>query len=164
MRNVKALQQWLLIGLIFSCLSVASLNATAQHPNEGIANGYSKINQDSTKLVKMKGLVPQYESNKKTTASQAQQSADDNKTAANRLSDDPQDKKLARKADNAANDARSDAKKARVAADKLEDLNKDIDKLSEKLLKERAKLDKDVRAQATAPLNSPAAAQKDSTQ
>jgi len=164
MRNVKALQQWLLIGSVFSCLSAASLSASAQNSNKEIASLYSKISQDSIKLAKLKGEVQQDESNKKTTANQAQLSADDNKTAANRLSNDPQDKKLARKADNAASDARTDARKARVAADKLEGLNKDIDKLTEKLLKERAKMDKLVRSEATTPATQAAAAQKDSTQ
>jgi hypothetical protein len=45
----------------------------------------------------------------------------------------------------------------------LEDLNKDIDKLTEKLLQERAKMDKLVRSEATAPANITVAAQKDST-
>jgi hypothetical protein len=174
MRNVKVLQQPLLPGLLFSFLSAASLcaallcaaslSASAQTSNQEIASLSSKISQDSIKLVKLKSQVQQCEMDKKTTANQAQQSADENKTAANRLANDPQDKKLARRADNAASDARIDAKKARSAADKLEGLNKDIDKLSEKLLKERAKMDKFVRSEATAPANATAAAQKDSTQ
>jgi hypothetical protein len=164
MKNENALKQRLFVGMTFFFLFATALRASAQNSNQQIVSLNSKISQDSFKLAKMKALLPQYESDKKSTANQAQQSADDNKTAANRLSNDPQAKKLARKADNAASDARSDARKARKAADKLTELNKDIDKLTYKIEKERAKLEKVVRTQATTPVNTTSAAQKDSTQ
>jgi hypothetical protein len=72
----------------------------------------------------------------------AQESADDNKRAADKLADNPQDKKLASRAHSAAKQAKSDSQKARVAAVKLDDLNKDIKKLTTRLGKEQAKLNK----------------------
>jgi hypothetical protein len=88
----------------------------------------------------MKASIPEKEKAKAETAEQAQKSADDNRKAANKLSNDPQDRKLARRADRSASDARDDAKKARIAADDLEDLYKDIRKLTERIEKEEKKI------------------------
>jgi len=102
----------------------------------------AKLSEDSAKLVKFKGMISQFEKGKKDAAEQAQQSADDNKRAADRLADDPQDKRLARKARGAAKTARNDSQKARVAANKLDDLNDDIKKLTRQLGKEQTRLEK----------------------
>ncbi|HEV2353587.1 MAG TPA: hypothetical protein VGR89_05055 [Puia sp.] len=102
----------------------------------------ARIGEDSAKLARLMAMVPQYEKDKQNAADQAQQSADANKSAADKLSNDPQDKKLAKKADKAASLARSDARKAREASDKLDDLNKEIKKLTRELEKEQAKLQK----------------------
>src|ERR1700722_16966851 len=126
MTREKILQKLFSIGSIFFALASSAQNNDQNEKQ--IIKLQAKISEDSAKLVKFNSLIPDFEKQKKQTAGQAQQSADDNKTAAERLSNDPQDKKLARKADNAASDARSDAKKARAAADRLESLNKDIDK------------------------------------
>jgi chromosome segregation ATPase len=155
MSREKILQKLFVMGSIFSALSVSAQGD--DHNEKQVIKLQAKVSEDSAKLVKFNSLIPDYEKQKKETAEQAQQSADDNKTAANRLSNDPQDRKLARKADNAASDARSDAKKARVAADKLDDLNQDIKKLTKQLGNERDKLDKYLH-----PNPVPAVAQKDS--
>lgn len=102
----------------------------------------SKIAADKEKLAKLQATVPQAAKDKEETAVQAQESADDNRKAASRLSNDPQNSKLARKADNQAGDARNDSRKARKAADRLETLNKDIRNLTEKIAKEETKLKK----------------------
>jgi chromosome segregation ATPase len=99
----------------------------------------AKISEDSAKLVKFQSMVSPFEKEKSETADNAQQSADDNKKAAERLSNDPQDKRLARKARNAATDAKRDARRAREASDKLDDLNSDIRKLTKQLAKEKDK-------------------------
>jgi len=155
MTREKILQKLFLIGSIFSALASSAQNNDKNEKQ--IIKLQAKVSEDSAKLIKFNSLVPDYEKQKKETAEQAQQSADDNKTAAERLSNNPQDRKLARKADNAASDARSDAKKARVAADKLDDLNQDIKKLIKQLEKERDKLDTYLHATPV-----PVAAQKDS--
>lgn len=154
MRNAKVVKQFFLLAALLSTLSL-----TAQDKNDKqIIQLQAKIGEDSAKLVKFRGLVPQFEKGKKNAADQAQQSADDNKNAANRLSNDPQDKKLAKKADNTASDARSDARKARIASDKVDDLNKDIEKLTKQFEKEQAKLDKYQQAALAAAANSKSAA------
>jgi chromosome segregation ATPase len=155
MTRERILQKLFLIGSVFSALASSAQNNDQNEKQ--IIKLQAKVSEDTAKLIKFNTLLPDYEKQKKVTADQAQQSADDNKTAAERLSNDPQDRKLARKADNAASDARSDAKKARVAADKLDDLNQDIKKLTKQLEKERDKLDQYLHA-----IPVPVVAQKDS--
>jgi hypothetical protein len=119
-------------------------------PDKELVKLLAKVSEDSAKLVKLKGMISQFEKDKKDAANQAQESADDNKRAADRLADNSQDKKLARRAHSAAKQAKSDSQKARVAAVKLDDLNKDIQKLTTQLGKEQAKLDKYQAARAPA--------------
>jgi len=118
------------------------LMASAQIMNKDSLSLVSKINADKEKLAKLQGSVAEREKEKLKAAQLAQESADDNRVAANRLSNDPQDKKLARKADNGAADARDDARKARKANSRLENLNMDILNLTEKIAKEETKLKK----------------------
>jgi hypothetical protein len=155
MTREKILQKLFLVGSIFFALASSAQNNDQNEKQ--IIKLQAKVSEDSAKLVKFNSLMPDFEKQKRQTADQAQQSANDNKTAAERLSNDPQDRKLARKADNAASDARSDAKKARVAADKLDDLNQDIKKLTKQLEKERDELYQYLHA-----IPVPVVAQKDS--
>ena len=141
---VKFLRAPLKKSLILSLLGVVcfGLAASAQMVNKDSLSLVNKIKSDQEKLAKMQNSVPDAEKGKKQTAEQAQESADDNRKAANKLSNDPQDKKLARRADNEAGDARSDAKKARKATDHLENLNKDILNLTERIAKNQTKLNR----------------------
>ena len=93
----------------------------------------NRLTRDREKLTKLQSQVEPQRKEKEDDAIQAQKAADENRRAAERLSGDPQSRKLARRADNAASDARSDAKKARKSADKLDDLQKDIRDLSESI-------------------------------
>ena len=120
------------IAVAFTFMSVS-----AQQINTDSLSLISKISANQLKLAKLQNTVEEITRDKQDHAISAQQSADKNKTAAGRLSDDPTDKKQARKADNAASDARSEAKKARKAADKLKDLNKNIADLKDKIAKTR---------------------------
>ena len=122
--------------VMFTCMSVSA----QQKINTDSLTLVSKISADQLKLAKLQNTLEETTRSKQDYALTAQQSADKNRTAAGRLSDDPTDKKEARNADNAAGDARSDAKKARKASDKLKDLNKDIADLKEKIAKNQAKL------------------------
>ena len=98
------------------------------------------LNERKIKLAKLENeLIAQNQTVDKT-AEQAQASADNNGTAAARLTNDAQDKKKARKASNAAGDARRDAKRARKAADSLESLNKDIESLKTAISDDERKL------------------------
>jgi outer membrane murein-binding lipoprotein Lpp len=139
-------KKMVLHGMVFSGLLLLGIGATAQADSTRVTNDkklvklLAKVNEDSVKLVKFNGMVAQFEKDKENAATQAQQSADDNKRAAERLADNPQDKKLARRARSAARTAKNDSQKARVAANKLDDLNDDIKKLTRQLGKEQGKL------------------------
>ena len=121
------------------CLCVKT---SAQKVNTDSLKLVSKISDDQLKLGILQNTVNQKTRDKQDGAIAAQESADKNATAATRLSDDPQDKKAARQADNAAGDARSNARKARKAADRLNKVNKDIADLQTKIAKEQVELSK----------------------
>jgi hypothetical protein len=155
-KEIGFLRPFLLTGLLLlgirAAAQVDSLRTDSMRvsPDKQLVKLLAKVSEDSTKLVKFKGMVSQFEKDKKDAGNQAQESADDNKRAADRLADNPQDKKLAGRAHSAAKQAKSDSRKARVAAEKLDDLNKDIKKLTRQLGKEQAKLDKYQAARAPA--------------
>ena len=93
----------------------------------------------------------------------AQQSANANATAANSLSANPQDKKDARQADNAASTAKGDSRRARKAADRLDNLNKNILELQIKIADQQSKLIQFTHL-TYAPVAPPIPAQADTTQ
>jgi hypothetical protein len=129
------------ISLSISLFALLRL-AMAQAPNKDSIKLVNRITEDKDKLSKLQALVPELETQKETTAAKAQESADANRKAANKLSNDPQYKRLAKRADNRAGDARSDAKKARNAESKLDKTNRDIRNLAEKIEKEESRLRK----------------------
>jgi hypothetical protein len=141
MRKKSVFNPIIFAALVFSVTTAAAQGDSTQPTNDKkLVKLLAKVNEDSVKLVKFKGMVSQFEKDKKDAANLAQQSADDNKQAADRLADNPQDKRLARRAHSAAKTAKSDSQKARVAAGKLDDLNDDIKKLTLQLGKEQGKL------------------------
>lgn len=144
-------------------LFLLSTSLCAQKVNTDSLSLVSKISSDQLKLGKLQNMVEQKTRAKQDAATKAQQSADANKTAADRLGDASQDKKLARQADNKAGDARSDAKKARIAAKNLDDLNKDIQDLQDKIAKNQSRLDKYVQAGTASVTLIPNAPVPDST-
>ena len=125
---------------LFALLHCGS--ASAQKVNTDSLKLASKISEDQLKLGKLQNQVEPYTKDKDDAARQAQKSASDNADIAARLSSNPQDKALARKADNSASTARSDAKKARRAASRLDDLTKEISDLKDKIAKEQSKMSK----------------------
>jgi cell division protein FtsL len=130
-------------------LFLVSTSLSAQQINTDSLSLVSKISSDQLKLGKLQNMVDQKTRDKVDAATKAQQSADANKTAADRLGDASQDKKLARQADNKAGDARSDAKKARIAASNLDKLNKNIQELQDKIAKNQTELNKYVQPGVT---------------
>jgi hypothetical protein len=127
------------MAVVIACVSVSA--QSAQKINTDSLSLVARISADQLKLAKLQNTVEEKTRDKQDQATTAQQSADKNKTAADRLSDDPMDKTQARKADNAASDAKSDSKKARKASDRLKDLNKNIADLKAKIAEEQEKLD-----------------------
>jgi len=93
----------------------------------------------------------------------AQNSASDNARAAEKLNDDPNNKKLASDANSKAGDAKSDAGKARKEIRRLDDLNKNITDLKSKIAVAQAKLSAYIPAPNLTPVNMPVP-QPDTTQ
>lgn len=98
------------------------------------------LNDQKIKLAKLENELTATTHLADKTAQQAQISADKNDTAADRLTDDAQDKRKASRASNSARHAQRDAKKARRAYEKLEDLNKDIESLRSRIADDEIKL------------------------
>lgn len=139
------------IGLLLFCVSVS-----AQRVNTDSLSLVSKISADQLKLGKLQNQVEQKTKNKQDASEQAQKSANENSTAAGKLSDKPEDKKLARTANSKASDAKSDSRNARKEAGRLDKLNKDIEDLKERIAKNQVKLNKYIQdgnaARATVPV------------
>lgn len=98
------------------------------------------INDRKLKLAKLENSVDEKTRDLQKANDQAQQSANDNADAASKLSANPNDKSLAKRADKTANDAKRDSRRARKAAKELEDLNKDIADLKSKIADDEKKL------------------------
>jgi predicted RNase H-like nuclease (RuvC/YqgF family) len=113
---------------------------SAQQVNTDSLKIVSNISEYQLKLGKLQNTIDQKTQNKQDGAVKAQVSANQNLTDANRLSNDPQNKKDAKQAENAAGEAKSDAKKARKATDELNKLNKKIAYLQIKISDEKVKL------------------------
>jgi len=77
-------------GMLFLCTSVH-----AQKANIDSLELVAQISQDQLKLGKLQNMVDQKTRNKQTAALDAQNSASDNVRAAEKLNDDPDNKKLA---------------------------------------------------------------------
>lgn len=131
----KALYLLFPVGLLFLYTSVA-----AQKANIDSLGLVAQISQDQLKLGKLQNMVDQRTINKQNAAVDAQNSASDNVRAAEKLNVDPNNKKLARDANNKAGDAKSDAGKSRKEAGRLDDLNKKIVDLKSRISVAQAKL------------------------
>jgi len=125
------------IGLLFLYMSVS-----AQKVNTDSLSLVSKISADQLKLGKLQNQLEQKTKNKQDASDQAQRSANDNSNAADKLRDEPGNKKLARKANNKAGDAKSDSRNARRESDRLDNLNKDIQVLKNRIADNQANLNK----------------------
>jgi len=122
----------------FSQISPDSIQSLKQQKLSLELSG--KINDNKIKLAKMENEVDRKNSDVRNTAAEAKSAAADNQEAASNLTNNPQDKKLARKAEKSANLAQKNAKRARVAADDLANLLKDIQSLKNKIADQQSKL------------------------
>jgi hypothetical protein len=131
-----------ILGLITICFLFFYTTVSAQRVNTDSLALVSKISSDQLKLGKLQNTVGQTTKDKQEASMKAQKSADENTAAAGKLSDNPEDKKLARDAKNKAGDAKSDARNARKEEGRLDNLNKDIQDLKNKIASEQVKLNK----------------------
>lgn len=120
---------------------VVSKDSIGSLKNQKEAIQISKdLNERKIKLAKLENELKDKSELVDKTAQKAQESADDNGTAAERLTNDAQDKKKANKANNAAGDAQRDSKKARKASNSLENLIEDIESLKSAIADDEKKL------------------------
>jgi hypothetical protein len=128
------------ISLITAGLVAFSLAVTAQKINTDSLSLVSRISQNQLKRAKLQNTVKQTTWNKQDDSLKVQNAANKNSEDAMRLANDPQNKQLAKKADNAASDARQDAKDARHSDRKLQNLNKQIAGLTNKIASDQIRL------------------------
>ena len=125
------------IGLLFFCISTF-----AQKVNTDSLSLVSKISTDQLRLGKLQNQLEQKTKNKEDASAQAQKSADENSAAADKLRDNSDNKKLARKANNKAGNAKSDSRHARRESNRLDELNKDIQEVKNRIANNQVKLNK----------------------
>ncbi len=99
-----------------------------------------RLNENKMELAKLENEREGKATAVSQTSENAQKSADANKEAADRLGDQSQDRKLARRANNSAGSARADAKRARKAGYSLEKLDTDISSLKASIEADEKKL------------------------
>lgn len=99
-----------------------------------------RLNENKMQLAKLENEREEKMMEVSQTSENAQKSADANKQAADKLKDESQDRKLARRANNSAGSAKSDAKKARKAGYSLEKLDSDINALKASIQKDEKEL------------------------
>jgi len=102
----------------------------------------SEIYRNQLKLGKLLGQLEQKTNKKQDASEKAQNSSNKDSTAADKLSDNPDNKKLARKAKNTANDARKDSLNAVIESENLDKLHSDIQSLKHKIENNQARLNK----------------------
>ena len=127
------------IGLLFFCISTF-----AQKVNTDSLSLVSKISTDQLRLGKLQNQLEQKTKNKEDASAQAQKSANENSAAADKLRDNSDNKKLARKANNKAGNAKSDSRNARRESDRLDELNKDIQEVKNRISDNQVKLNKHI--------------------
>lgn len=99
-----------------------------------------RLNENKLELAKLENEREEKVTAVSQTSENAQKSADANKQAADRLGEESQDRKLARRANSSAGSARADAKRARKAGYSLEKLDKDISSLKASIREDEEKL------------------------
>jgi flagellar biosynthesis chaperone FliJ len=127
------------IGLLFFCIPTI-----AQKVNTDSLSLVSKISTDQLRLGKLQNQLEQKTKNKEDASEQAQKSANENSAAADKLRDNSDNKKLARKANNKAGNAKSDSRNARRESDRLDELNKDIQEVTNRIADNQVKLNKHI--------------------
>jgi methyl-accepting chemotaxis protein len=138
--------------LLILYIQVSAQYVPGQQINTDSLKLISQISADQLKLAKLQNMIDQKTQNKADAAEKAQLSANDNTTAANNLSDNPENKQLAKDAANKAEDARSDAKKGRKESARLDKLHKEIREMKSKIADEQIKLSQYTPVAAAVPV------------
>ncbi|WP_207515382.1 hypothetical protein [Longitalea luteola] len=117
-------------------------SVNAQKDNSDSLNLVSKIQADSARLRELQSELDLKMMSKQEAIARAHRSASENVAAADRLSDDPRNKRLAKRADKNAGEARRDAKNARLETEKVDKLDKEIRRVQKRLAKNQSRLSK----------------------
>jgi hypothetical protein len=125
------------IALLFLCMSV-----TAQKRTSDSLALVSKIDADQIKLQELESQLDLRKMSQQEAIAKAHRSAGENLAAADKLSDNPKNKKLAKRAHKNAGEAREDAKNARKETERINKLNKEIKSTKKRLAKNQSRLDK----------------------
>ena len=99
-----------------------------------------RLNENKIIVAKYENEIAKTSKNQENAAKDAQQSANANNDAASDLSNDAQNRKLAKKASRRARQAEKDASTARKNNGKMEKLNKNIEELKKKIAEDEQKL------------------------
>lgn len=100
----------------------------------------AKLNEEKLKLAGLENSLAAKTEAEQNARDRAQKSADANSKIASELSEEAQNKKLARKAKKAAKSAKKDAKRLRKATSGLESLQSDIESSKKKIADDESKL------------------------
>jgi predicted nucleic acid-binding Zn-ribbon protein len=139
-KNVLFSALAIMLSLSVSAQAVTSDSITVlKQQKEAIAIS-KRINDNKIKLAKLQNTVGKAEQNVQTTGDDAQKSANTNGAAADKLTTDAENKKLAGDASKSAKEAKHDAKQARKASANLENLRKDIESLKSKIAADESSL------------------------
>jgi hypothetical protein len=114
----------------------------AQTDNADSLSLVAKIEADQLKLNDLQIQLEQRIKTKQEAMEKAQRSANENAAAADKLSNNPKHKRLAKKADRKASEARKDAKDARIETEKVDKLNKNIRVTKKRIARNQGKLNK----------------------
>lgn len=128
--------------LTTSFFLVFGIVASAQELNKDSVSLVTKIEEDKSKLTDLQTQLEERLKIKGEAIAKAQKSANANSTAADKLSDDPKNKRLARRADKSSSAARKDTKTARRETDRVEKLNKNIKATRKRIEKNEKRLKK----------------------
>jgi len=123
-------------------LLVFSIATSAQEVNKDSVSLVTKIDEDKSKLADLQTQLEERLKIKGEAIAKAQRSANVNSTAADKLSDDPKNRKLAKRADKSSSAARKDAKTARRETDRVDKLNKDSRSTKKRIAKNEKRLKK----------------------
>ncbi|WP_205513890.1 hypothetical protein [Longitalea arenae] len=126
-----------LIGLLLVCLPVIAQKSTADS-----LSLVSKIEADSARLKELQSELDLKMMSKQEAVAKAHRSASENVAAADRLSDDPRNKRLAKRADQNASEARRDAKTARRETERVNKLDKEIRTIKKRIARNQTRLNK----------------------
>ncbi len=129
--------------LLISCgLLIFCIPMSGQQLKKDSLSLVSEIYRNQLKLGKLLSQLEQKSNKKQDASEKAKNSANKDSTAADELSDEPDNKKLARKAKNTAHDARKDSMNAITESETLDKLHSDIQSLKHRIENNQAKLNK----------------------